>query len=276
MAQVKLGFIKLVDIVIVNSVDLANDVVGDLSVTHLNGGSGASNTTFWRGDSTWSTPIADLSTATGTLGVSHGGTGLTGGTSGGVLYFSGTTTIASSTLLAANQIVLGGGAGAAPSTLGSLGTTSTVLHGNAGGAPSYGAVVAADLAAAIQVMFGYVVWGSPGAESSNMIEITGTVTDITGTAILAATSDVKIVASDGATDGEPSATVSIAAAASPVGTVLAGSGTPTICMRTNSSGQFKIAVTDVSVASRYLNVQQGPNSQVFLRASASPKQITFT
>lgn len=67
------------------------------------------------------------------------------GTSGGVAYYSSTSAMASSALLAANQIVLGGGAGTAPFTLGSLGTTSTLLHGNAGGAPTFGAVVSADL-----------------------------------------------------------------------------------------------------------------------------------
>lgn len=76
----------------------------------------------------------------GTLAVGNGGTGLTGGTSGGVPYFSGTATLASSALLTASAILLGGGAGAAPSALGSLGTTTTVLHGNAAGAPTWGAV----------------------------------------------------------------------------------------------------------------------------------------
>jgi hypothetical protein len=77
----------------------------------------------------------------GTLAVTRGGTGLGSGTSGGIPYFNTTTTIASSGVLTANQLVLGGGAGIAPATLGSLGTTTTVLHGNAGGAPSFGAIV---------------------------------------------------------------------------------------------------------------------------------------
>jgi hypothetical protein len=42
--------------------------------------------------------------------------------------------------LTANQIVLGGGGGAAPAVLGSLGTSTSVLHGNGAGAPSWGAV----------------------------------------------------------------------------------------------------------------------------------------
>lgn len=74
------------------------------------------------------------------LSVPNGGTGLTAGTSGGLPYFSASTTIASSGALTVNHLVLGGGAGAAPTVLGSAGTSTTVLHGNAGGAPTFGAV----------------------------------------------------------------------------------------------------------------------------------------
>lgn len=75
------------------------------------------------------------------IGVSGGGTGLSSGTSGGILAFTGANTIASSGALGLNQIVLGGGAGGVPATSVGLGTATTVLHGNAGGAPSFGAVV---------------------------------------------------------------------------------------------------------------------------------------
>lgn len=61
-------------------------------------------------------------------------------TSGGVACFTSTTVQSSSALLSANAIVLGGGAGVCPSPMGSLGTTTTVLHGNAAGAPTFGAV----------------------------------------------------------------------------------------------------------------------------------------
>lgn len=74
------------------------------------------------------------------IAVVDGGTGLASGTSGGVLAFTAAGTLASSAALTANALVLGGGAGAAPTALGSLGTTTTVLHGNAAGAPTFGAV----------------------------------------------------------------------------------------------------------------------------------------
>lgn len=53
---------------------------------------------------------------TSALTVAKGGTGLTSGTSGGVLAFTASGTIASSGALTANALVIGGGAGVAPST----------------------------------------------------------------------------------------------------------------------------------------------------------------
>ena len=84
--------------------------------------------------------------------VANGGTGLTAGTSGGILAYTATGTLASSALLAANALMIGGGAGVAPSTT----TTGTgvvtalgvntgssgafVVNGGALGTPSSGTV----------------------------------------------------------------------------------------------------------------------------------------
>ncbi len=76
----------------------------------------------------------------GILPVANGGTGLASGTSGGVLAYTAAGTLASSALLTVNAIMLGGGVAATPTVLASLGTTTTVLHGNAAGAPTFGAV----------------------------------------------------------------------------------------------------------------------------------------
>jgi hypothetical protein len=64
------------------------------------------------------------------LPVANGGTGLTTGTSGGVLAYTGAGTLASSTALAANNVVVGGGAGAAPSSTSLLAIAAAVTTGN--------------------------------------------------------------------------------------------------------------------------------------------------
>lgn len=61
-------------------------------------------------------------------------------TSGGVACFTSTTAQGSSVLLTLNGLLLGGGAGACPTPMASLGTTTTLLHGNAAGAPTFSAV----------------------------------------------------------------------------------------------------------------------------------------
>jgi hypothetical protein len=61
---------------------------------------------------------------------------LTSGTSGGVPYFSGTTTVASSAALTQYGIVYGGGAGAAPVAT-AAGTTGQFLGANTGAAPTW-------------------------------------------------------------------------------------------------------------------------------------------
>ena len=89
--------------------------------------------------------VALAADVSGILPVANGGTALAGGTSGGVLGYTAAGTLASSVALTASALVLGGGVGATPTPLGSLGTTTTLLHGNAAGAPTFGAVVAADI-----------------------------------------------------------------------------------------------------------------------------------
>jgi hypothetical protein len=61
---------------------------------------------------------------TGTLAVANGGTGLTTGTSGGILGFTAPGTLASSGALASGGLVLGGGAGATPTTSSDFTTAS--------------------------------------------------------------------------------------------------------------------------------------------------------
>jgi hypothetical protein len=71
------------------------------------------------------------------LPVASGGTGLTAGTSGGVLAYTASGTLASSGALAASALVIGGGAGAAPSTTTTGTGVVTALGVNTGSAGAF-------------------------------------------------------------------------------------------------------------------------------------------
>jgi len=89
------------------------------------------------------TPTLTLPNASGTFAVSAS-TPLTLNATTGALTCATCTTSAAS--LTANQLVIGSGT-QGEQTLGSLGTTTTVLHGNAAGAPTFASVTGSDMAA---------------------------------------------------------------------------------------------------------------------------------
>ncbi len=72
---------------------------------------------------------------TSPIPVSNGGTNLASGTSGGILGYTATGTLASSALLAANGFVIGGGAGATPTALTAC-TNGQIPVGLTSGAPA--------------------------------------------------------------------------------------------------------------------------------------------
>lgn len=87
--------------------------------------------------------VSLTSGVTGTLPVANGGTGLTSGTSGGVLAYTASGTLASSGALAANNFVIGGGAGVAPSSTSLLALSAAVTTGNFVKAAGYADTVTA-------------------------------------------------------------------------------------------------------------------------------------
>ena len=154
-----------------------------------------------------------LSAAVGILGVDHGGTGLASYTLGDLIYASGATTLSKLADVATGNALISGGVGVAPAwgkialtthisgilpianggtnsstalsgssimvsngtgvVQGAAGTATTVLHGNAAGAPTYGAVsLTADISGIL-----------PSANGGTGVNNAGTITNASNTTI---------------------------------------------------------------------------------------------
>jgi len=167
--------------------------------------------------------IAASQITSGQVAVANGGTGLSAGTSGGVPYYSAAGTLASSAALTASALVIGGGAGVAPSTtttgtgvLTALGTNvgtagAFVANGGALGTPSSGTVTNLTGTASININ------GTVGATTattgafttvSASGQITSTVT--TGSAPFVVASTTQVANLNAATAGNVTGTVAIA------------------------------------------------------------------
>lgn len=119
----------------VGSVDFKNATSGTITLAPTTGALGTTTLTMQATSGTiYSSGGTDVA-------VADGGTGLSSGTSGGILAYTASGTLASSAALTDNVLIVGGGAGVVPNSLGAgLGTTTQVLHGNASGEPTWGAI----------------------------------------------------------------------------------------------------------------------------------------
>lgn len=176
-------------------------------------------------------PDANINFTTG-LGVAQGGTGLTSGTSGGVLYYSASGTLASSAALAASSLVVGGGAGVAPSTITTGTGVTTALGVNTGTAGAF-----------------VVNGGALGTPSS------GTVTNLTGTA------SININGTVGATTPDTGAFTTLSASSTVSGTGFSTylASPPAIGGTTPAAGSFTslTATNAAGVVSRAAATQDG-------------------
>jgi len=185
----------------------------------LAAGSNGQVLTLAAGVPSWATPTTGTVTSvsqtfTGGI-ISVGGSPITGsgtlaltiaGTSGGIPYFSSGTTWASSAVLAANALMIGGGAGAAPGTITTGIGVVTALGVNTGSAGAF-----------------VVNGGALGTPSS------GTVTNLTGTAAINITGTASNLAGGAAASipyqSATGVTAFLASAAGDANKVLQSNGT---------------------------------------------------
>ena len=229
------------------------------SVTALSGAvtGTPSSTTYLRGDSTWAT----ISTSSGTVtsvsftgGLISVATATTtpaltvAGTSGGLVYFSSASTWASSTVLIANSLMIGGGAGVAPSTITTGTGVVTALGVNTG---SSGAFV--------------VNGGALGTPSS------GTVTNLTGTA------SININGTVGATTPTTGAFTTVSASGQITSTVTTGTA-PFVVASTTQVANLNAATagTATNATNLALTAGSGATNYITYAASATGNQPQYT
>lgn len=120
-----------------------------------------------------------------------------------------------------------------------------------------------------------VQWGTPGAESGNAIEIAATIKDFAGTPLPSSIVDVEILVTDSAGEHEPSATATLSAASTPVGTVLGGTGTARLVIR-SMSGAFAVKVSESLPGNRYLWLKASGNARLWVRSLTGVQELVFS
>ena len=281
-------------------------------------GSGVSSITFGSTGLTPSTTTTGAVTVAGTLATTNGGTNLTSFTSGGAVYATSTSVLTTGTLpntaggTGQSSAFTQYGVTYASSTTAlattSAGTSTTVLHGNASGAPTFGAVsLTADVSGILPVLNGGtgitslgtgvatalgVNVGSAGAFVVNGGALgtpsSGTVTNLTGTA------SININGTVGATTASSGAFTTISATGVITSTLATGTAPFTVASTTqvanlnaatagtatNATNATNLALTAGSGATNYITFassatgNQAINTSTGLTFNATNSTIT--
>jgi hypothetical protein len=186
----------------------------------------------------------DLTSVTGfinQLPVGLGGTGINTGTSGGIPYFNSTSTMASSGALTANQVVIGGGAGATPTVLAAGAQYAPLVMGAS--SPSYTALTLSQSAA----VTGVLPIANGGTNNSSVAVTNGGVVTTDGSKLInmgAGTAGQIILAGTPPTWGNNTMTHQIlTATGSTTGYAFTLTTTPTVgigCVFSNNSVNFTV------------------------------------
>ena len=204
--------------------------------------SGTVGSAYISGSYTGITGVGTLTAGTwnaATIGVGYGGTGLSSGTSGGILYYSASGTLASSAALTASALVIGGGAGTAPSTTTTGSGVITALGTNVGSAGAF-------------VTNG----GALGTPSS------GTVTNLTGTA------SININGTVGATTANTGAFTTISASGAITSTLATGTAPFTVASTTQVAN-LNAATAGTATNANNVNLAAGTGATNYIPFSAA-------
>lgn len=213
------------------------------------------------------------------VAVADGGTGLSSGTSGGVLYFSASGTLASSGALTSNSLVLGGGAGSSPKVAAGLTTdgTSKLNLGVAGA--SVGAIAFANATSGTITL--QPVTGALGtvtlllpATSSTLATLTGA-ESLTNKKLGSLTSNgfVKTSSGDGTLSVDTNSYAlasSVPSGANPTGTIglTAVNGSATSFLRSDGAPALSQAIAPTWTALHTYSLGSTPSDAILLTATA--------
>lgn len=200
--------------------------------------------------------------------VGKGGTGLPSGTSGGILGFTGTTTLASSAALTANGVVLGGGAGATPTSTAAGAANQVFRVPGVSGAPTFGAVDLAQSAAVTGTLArtnGGT--GTAAVTTDGQLLIGNTATGNWSVNTLTAGSNITITNGNG--------TITIAGAAAGANTALSNLASVAIntALLPNAAGTIDLGSDASPFRTLY---QQGATAIIFEGATANAFETTLS